>query len=527
MHTVWNKSKTVLKCWAIIFAGAVSSFIFPPFANVCLGYLALIGFLAFLFFKPRLKKELFGIAYLFGFAFYCVGFSWINNALLIEADKFASFIPLVIFAIGSFFGLFWAIPALFAAGNKNVYQKMIAFSATFVLMEWVRSFIFTGFPWNLLGTAFSFSPYMIQGAAFIGTYGLSLLLLLFCSGVALLVIGLLQKRFYKGSLLFLLIPAVFFFVSAQQIKEPECLHCEEQRGLLVRLVQPSIPQTFKWHPALMYQNFRQYIELSKKGSEEGYWPLEEIDLVVWGETATPYILDRDEEHRLELKEAIPQGGFLVTGVLRAGMENGGIVPYNSLYVLDDKANIKDYYDKAHLVPFGEYLPFREYLPDFMSPVADIVGDLGKGEKYKNINVLGLPLMGGAICYESIFPKQVLNPQKKPEVLLVLANDGWYGISAGPYQHLAAAQMRAVEEGITVIRSANTGISAIIEPSGKITGQIGLNEVGITDIMLKKPLTKDTFYGRYGNVIPLSLLLLLLLWSMFFNDFKSAFRGKDK
>lgn len=511
MNAVWKRSKTVLKCWAILCAGVVAPFVFPPFVNIFWGYLALIGFLAFLFFKPRSKKELFGVAYLFGFGFYCVGFSWINNALLIEEDRFSAFIPLVIFAIGAFFGLFWAIPALFAAGNRSVYQRMIAFSAAFVLMEWVRSFIFTGFPWNLLGTALSFSPYFIQGAAYIGTYGLSLLLLLFCCGTSLFIIGLLQKRFYRGSAVFLLLPMVFIWGAARQIDNSQCLNCDVQNKFVVRLMQPSIPQTFKWHPALLYKNFRQYIDLSKVGAEEGFMPLDEVDLVVWGETATPYFLDRDEEHRLEIKEAIPKGGFLATGILRAGMENGRIVPYNSLYVLDDKADIKDYYDKSHLVPFGEYLPFRDYLPDFMAPVADVVGDLGKGEKYKNINIRGLPLMGGAICYESIFPKQVLNPDKKPDILLVLANDGWYGISAGPYQHLAATQMRAVEEGITVIRSANTGISAVIEPSGRIVKRIELNDIGVADIKLNFPLAKDTFYGRYGNIIPLSLIAVMLLF----------------
>ena len=169
--------------------------------------------------------------------------------------------------------------------------------------------------------------------------------------------------------------------------------------------------------------------------------------------------------------------------------------------------MKDYYDKAHLVPFGEYLPFRAYLPDFMTPVANVVGDLGQGEPFKNLQVQGLPLMGGAICYESIFPKGVINPKSKPEILLVLANDGWYGVSAGPYQHLAAAQMRAVEEGITVIRSANTGISAVILPNGDTIGGIGLNEEGVSDVVLPKVLAKDTMYGRYGNIVLLFLLLI--------------------
>lgn len=495
--------------WYFIFAGAIASFIFPPFQSIGAGYVALISFLCVLFSKEYSKRQLFGRAYLFGFAFFAVGFSWINNALLIDGDKFVGFIPAVILAIGAFFGLFWAIPALICGYMKNIYARMMLFMASFVFFEWVRSFIFTGFPWNLLGTALSFSPAMIQGAAYIGTYGLSLLLLMFCFGITLLLLSMWHKKFYKGSLILLILPSLFFIIAAQR-DDGKCEHCGETDDFIVRLVQPSIPQTFKWHPALMYKNFRQYIELSKNGVTGRNLPLDAVHLVVWGEAATPYLLDRDEEHLNEIKEAIPQNGFLVTGLLRFSMESGQERPYNSLFVLNGNGEIKDYYDKVHLVPFGEFLPFRKYLPDFMTPVANVVGELGRGEAYKNIKVDGLPLMGGAICYESIFPKQVLNPKEKPEILLVLANDGWYGISAGPYQHLAAAQMRAVEEGVTVIRSANTGISAVIDVYGKILGHIGLNVVDIADVALPQPFSIPTFYGKYGNIIPLMLMLLMLI-----------------
>lgn len=325
-------------------------------------------------------------------------------------------------------------------------------------------------------------------------------------GAAILVSGAFQKRFYDGALWFILLPAGFLLWAAGQYEKAE------PGTTVVRLVQPSIPQTFKWEPGLAYRNFRKYIDLSKSRPSDG------VKLVVWGETASPYFLDRDEEHLAEITEAVPDGGFLITGLLRAGFENGAYVPYNSMFVINGRGEIKDYYDKAHLVPFGEYLPFREYLPAFMAPVASVVGDLGSGEKYKKLQVAGLPLMGGAICYESIFPKEVLNPEQKPELLVVLANDGWYGVSAGPYQHLAAAQMRAVEEGITVIRSANTGISAVIAPNGDVSGLIGLNEEGVSDTALPKVLEKSTLYGRYGNIVPGGLLFFCLLLALLLNSF---------
>ena len=438
--------------------GVAATLIFPPYAGRWEGYVALIAFLAMLLgeYKDNVGKcgrengsresccpgsngdgssddrenggenngrsgqenngrpvwrKWFGSAYVFGFSFYAVGFSWISNALLIDGNKFAAFIPAVFAATGLFFGLFWAVPAALAAGGRNVYARALLFCAWFVFFEWVRSFIFTGFPWNLLGTALAFDVRAIQGAAYIGTYGLSLLLLLMACGAAILVSGAFQKRFYGGALWFILLPAGFLLWAAGQYEKTE------PGTTVVRLVQPSIPQTFKWKPGLAYRNFRKYIDLSKSRPSDG------VKLVVWGETASPYFLDRDEEHLAEITEAVPDGGFLITGLLRAGFENGAYVPYNSMFVINGRGEIKDYYDKAHLVPFGEYLPFREYLPAFMAPVASVVGDLGSGEKYKKLQVAGLPLMGGAICYESIFPKEVLNPEQKPELLVVLANDG--------------------------------------------------------------------------------------------------------
>jgi apolipoprotein N-acyltransferase len=326
---------------------------------------------------------------------------------------------------------------------------------------------------------------------------------LLASSVSVLLLGIVRKKVYKEGIIVLLLPLVLLFVFSFNFKE------FEDGKIKVRLVQPSIKQTLKWNNELLYSNFRSYIDLSKSKTLDG------VKLVVWGETATPYPVDFVPRYLNEMKEAIGEDGFLATGVIRYSMENGEYVPYNSLFVIDDGGDIKDYYDKVHLVPFGEYLPFRKYLPDFMKPVANVVGNMGRGEKYKNIKVEGLPLMGGAICYESIFPKEVVNPKVKPEVLLVVANDGWYGESFGPYQHLVSSQMRAVEEGVSVIRSANTGISAVIKPNGQIVGKIGLNEVGISDVMLPSVLSVKTLYGLYGNLIlfimfVLGVVLILIL-----------------
>ena len=489
----------------LLCAGGVAGCIFPPFSNAIMGYIALILFLVYLYSFKEINKKVFWETYVFSFSFFVVAFSWICNALLIDGDKFINFIPVVILAIGLFFGLFLAIPAYLMRWGKNCYARALIFCAGVVFFEWVRSFIFTGFPWNLFGSALSFNNGLLQGASIIGTYGLSFVLLLLLSGISILVLGIVRCKFYGKAIYFILFP-VLFLVGASLLYEKQ-----EIGDIKVRLVQPSIPQTFKWDENSLYHNFREYIDLSKSQNLEG------IDIVVWGETATPYFLDIDERRLREITEAIAENGFLVTGLMRASFDGSEYQVYNSMFVIDDNGVIKDYYDKSHLVPFGEFLPFRKYLPDFMKPVAKVVGNIKRGEKYKNIKVKGLPLMGGAICYESIFPKEVLNKNEKPEILLVVANDGWYGISAGPYQHLVASQLRAIEEGVTVVRSANTGISAVIYPNGDIVGDIGLNKKGISDVVLPKVLEHSTFYGKYGNNIVFFMLLLVVLVIGFINN----------
>lgn len=494
-------SERRVSLWLWFFLGAIGASIFPPFKSAEWGYVSVIFFLFYIFCRDYSKKQLFWLSYIYGIGFYVVGFAWICNALLLEKD-IVTYVPLVLLAIGAFFGLFWSVPVVFSGIAKNVYARMLCFCASFVFVEWIRSFIFTGFPWNLFGTALSFDVRLLQCASIVGSYGLSLSVLLILCGLVLFILSVVRRKFYWGSLIFVLVPLSFILFYAGGFSK-----ANQDGDVKVRLVQPNIPQSYKWESDKAYENFRKHIDLSKFDNED-------VDLVVWGEAAVPYPLDRDINHLIEVTEAIPANGFLVTGLLRGAMEYSGLVVYNSLFVINERGDILDYYDKSHLVPFGEYLPFREYLPDFMRPVANIVGTLGKGEKYKNIKVAGLPLMGGAICYESIFPSEVVNKKDKPEILLVLVNDGWYGMSPGPYQHLVASQMRAIEEGVTVIRSANTGISAVIADNGEILGEIGLNVAGKVDVVLPKKLSHGTIYGKFGNVIPLTLAVILIFIAFF-------------
>jgi apolipoprotein N-acyltransferase len=278
---------------------------------------------------------------------------------------------------------------------------------------------------------------------------------------------------------------------------------EQSKPMTVRLVQPAVSQQMKWDETALTDNLNAYISLSLAASEEP------IDFVVWGETAVPFDPNDSKIYRDLIATAAPENGYLVTGVLRRDEETF----YNSLYVLDRQGNLIDFYDKSHLVPFGEYIPLRRFLPDRIRPVAGRITDLGVGKAFKPLFIPTYPSVGALICYEIIFPNAVIDRAHKPQWLLLLSNDGWYGKSAGPYQHLVAARMRAVEEGVTVVRSANTGISAVIDPFGRVIDELGLSQSGFLDVKLPSRLALATPYSSGSSVwiVLTALVMYLCLW----------------
>lgn len=477
--------------------GLVSALAFPPLYALYLFVLALC-----LMFKLTdlctSYKQVILKSYWFGFGFFVAGLYWIGNALLVDIVNLGWLYPLTLLAIGGFFGLFMIPPfaVWYYFKKNNIWYKIIAFACVWVLAEWVRSFIFTGFPWNLLGTVFAFNDIFIQSACLWGTYGLSFIFLILSASIYALFEG--NK---KSSLIIICITVLFLTIfGLVRIKN----YNTQNSDIKIRLVQPSIAQSMKWNKNELENNFYKYIELSKQE------PLNDVDFVVWGETALPFDIEYNEKYRERIKEAIPDSGYLITGLVRYDIINGKYEAFNSMYVIDKNAQIVAFYDKNHLVPFGEYIPLRKYLPDWIRPIANNIADFSTSEKLKNIKIKNYPKFGALICYEIIFPDEVVNRQDKPDWLVVLTNDGWYGKSSGPYQHLVSAKMRAIEEGISIVRSANSGISAVINPLGKISQQIELNKIGAQDIYLPLNSKIFTLYSLYGKNAVLLLMLLILV-----------------
>lgn len=485
---------------ASFLAGMLSSLAFAPVFAWPLFLLSLC-FVLELNEKASSYKKTLAIGYWYGFGLFAAGFYWISNALLVDAESFGFLYPVALLASGAFFGLYTVPPFVVwhIFQKENIWIKILAFSGVFVLFEYIRAFFLTGFPWNMLGTMLAFNLEMVQISSIVGAYGLSLaVLILACSFYAFV------KGFYKsGLLVFTVLLLVLFSFGFYRLNQTLYIPSNTK----VRLVQPSIPQNLKWDPLYVEQNLETYIEMSR---DEGF---ESVDFVIWGEVATAFNPKYSEYYMERIRKAVPKNGYLITGILRYDEKENKA--YNSMSVIDKKGQTKAFYDKSHLVPFGEYIPFRKYLPNFIRPVANVVEDFSQGEKYKLLEVKGFPKFGALICYEIIFPHEVINEKQKPDWLVLVSNDGWYGESFGPYQHLVAAQMRAVEEGITIVRSANTGISAVVDPFGRIIQKANLNQKTAIDVYLPRDLSIMTIYNRFGNIPVLILIFGTLLALTFF------------
>jgi apolipoprotein N-acyltransferase len=405
--------------------------------------------------------------------------------------------PLVLLLNGAFFGLFTIIPAAATKYGRNLAAKMLLFAAFWCLsVEWLRSFILTGFPWNPISSVLTFSPTMLQILSVLGTYGTSLILVLIAMLPAVWLVNPTKLRSISLPTALLALLGIWQFGEYTLDKR---VYVPEGHSIIVRLVQPSIPQTLKWNKTVLEENLQKYVDLSRE-KDNSY-----ISFTVWGETAYPYDLLYDEVHKRKLAAAVPPYGYLITGFLRRVDDGYNYTPYNSFGVINKQGELVGWYDKSHLVPFGEYIPLRQYLPEWVRPVANVVAEFGRGEKFKTLQVGNYPEFAPLICYEVIFSDEIIKKgDKRPAWAVVLTNDGWYGMSAGPYQHLAAAQMRAVEEGISIVRSANSGISAVIDPYGEIIARIPLGESGSKDALVKPEESHLTVFGKYGNRIALTM-----------------------
>ncbi len=473
--------------------GAVSALAFPPTGLFFVLWLCLPLLMRSID-RSASWKGAFGRAWLFGLGQFCAGLYWIACALLVDPVRFGWMIPFAVGGLSAFLAVYIGFAGALARLVRPGWPRLLVFAAAWGAGECLRGVVFTGFPWNPLGSAWASVNPVLQIVSVTGTFGLSVL-----TAGAAAAPGLFFRSRREGLAAtvagFVLFAAIGAWGAARIPAEAQ----PTQPGIRLRLVQASIPQTLKWAPGMRAAHFRQQAELSQRPAEIA--PTH----IIWPETAAPSYLDLEDGDRLALASLTPPGGLMLVGSVRGRVDQAGqlLQVWNSLLALDGQGDILGQYDKAHLVPFGEYMPLPKWLP--VSKITVGSTDLTPGPGPQTLHLPGLPPVGPLICYEAIFPGAVVDEENRPEWMLNVTNDGWYGISSGPYQHFAAARMRAIEEGLPLVRNANNGISAVIDPYGRVIASLGLDGVGVVDAPL--PVSAPiTIFARMG----LGVLYVLLM-----------------
>jgi len=494
--------------------GALTAAALPPFHVIPALWIAFPVFL-WLLDVCRTWRTAGIVGWAFGFGHFFAGLSWITNPFYVDADAFGAFaVPALLgmtSALGVFIGLVAAatffIPPPPQDAEPHVRTKRMAaralfFATAWMTAEWVRSWIFTGFPWNPMAAVWTESATpvglgVLQSLSVIGTFGLSLITV--AAAALPSVLGTAPRL--RATWLWAAVPVgvlvAICLVGTVRLAMTPTTHVPNVK---LRLVQPNISQADKWRAALRERHLVDYVRLSMEKQLPG------TTAVIWGESAVPFVLDQDLDARRIAAMAAPPKGILITGGDRA--ESADRI-FNSLYVIAPDSRILATYDKFHLVPFGEYMPLRRFMPfDALTQG----GDFAAGPGLKTMAVPGLPPFSPLICFEVIFPAHVTaSGEPRPRWLLNLTNDSWFGRATGPYQHFAIARLRAIEEGLPLVRSVDGGISAVVDGTGRVQASLGLGYRGVMDVALPEP-TGATIFGRVGNFMALLLGFATCLWA---------------
>jgi apolipoprotein N-acyltransferase len=459
------------------------------------------------------------ITWWFAFGYFAPGLFWIGEAFLVEAEKFAALLPFAVTLMPAGLALFWAAAAAVASlAWRPGFARVLALALALAAAEWLRGHVLTGFPWNVLGYALTAPDALMQSASVLGIYGLTLLTVPLLASPLVLWQDARSGTASSSAPAAAAVTALVFLVAmfawgTLRLSTPTT---SAEPAVKLRIVQPSIPQREKWKPELQRRNFERHLQLT------GQSPAGAIDgaigrsLVVWPEAALPFRPLEVPEALAAIGTVVPAGAHLATGIIRVEQPTAPGARRRALNSLSVHApgdgRAVAVYDKIHLVPFGEYLPFQSTLEAIgLEQLSRMRGGFDAGpDPRPMLRVPGLPAMLPLICYEAIFPAAVVQGPERPKALLNVTNDGWFGNTTGPRQHLHQSRVRAVEEGLPLIRAANNGISAVIDAHGRITARLGLDVVGTLDADLPAPIDPPV-YARLGDWTFAAMLLAGLAW----------------
>ena len=486
-------------------AGWLSLLAMPPWGLWPAMFIGLSGFYLLLN-KAETKKQAFAYGWLFAMGYFLPGLAWIGNALLVEGNDFKWVWPLAILGLPILLSLFYGLSSVIYFILRGERLKWLLFVTILSLTEWTRGHIFTGFPWNLFGYAWTDINTIMQTASIGGIYFLSCLTIIWAAFPGLLFDRSTPKKIkFSVSLLIVFTVASSLTYGFIRLQKHATLFNDQ---IYVRIVQPNISQADKWDPNKLSENLRTLISLSADKNNKS-----PVTIIVWPETAISSNALKAESVQNALKETLASyeyDVFLTAGMLNSYPEEQQY--FNSMVTLDRTLREISRFDKTHLVPFGEYIPFKDLIP--FKPFAFYSG-FTAGEGSKPTQITETFYYNPLICYEILFPSEMITATNltKSSAIINATNDAWYGDSSGPRQHFAMAQYRAIERGLPVIRVANTGISGVIDPLGRVINQIPLMQQSAVTAPLPHSLTERTIYDRYKE-LPYFLVVLMLLAVLF-------------
>lgn len=435
------------------------------------------------------RRSALAVGWIFGFAQFVVGLSWITESFQFAGDGLSALAWPAIAGLSAFLAIFPAIAAFFArCFGPDRRAVILAFPVCWTALEVARGTLFTGFPWNLTAYVWGVSDETMQAASVFGSYGLGL------ATITLFTAPLLLSLRYpnwkcRAATIGTIIAGTILLWGFGAIRLSQAVETDVP-DVRLRLVQGNIPQYQKWNPVAARGILDRYVNLSRQpGSVQ---PTH----VIWPETALPVQFGGEPALVKRLLDAVPSGALLFGAVRQAVDQGAGETALvNSLLALGPDGKVIAGYDKRRLVPFGEYMPFKDVLP--LKKMTDGMIDFTPGSGAATLDVPGLPRFRPLICYEAIFPHRASDPGERS--ILNITNDAWFGTSSGPYQHFLAARFRAVERGLPLVRAANSGISAVVDPYGRVLMSLDLGMTGIIDTGLPAPLPNGSVYGRWRDL----------------------------
>ena len=456
-----------------------------------------------------------------GFGFFTAGLWWIGTAFLVEADQFAWALPIAVLGLPALLAVFTALGFTFSALIWSTgWSRVLALAVGLGGAEFVRAHVLTGFPWNEWGMALGGNLVFAQPAAIIGIHGLTLITIVVFALPAVAFEKTRTGRRRRGGFVVLAalsLGVVAVFGAWRLTQVPPAM----VPGVRLRIVQPNLAQDDQFRGENRAAIVDGYLALSDRATSPGTPGLVGVTHLVWPESAFPFVLSRDREMLGRIASALPSGAVLLTGAARVreeGPADASRSPrtahfLNSIQAVTGDGQSVSTADKVHLVPFGEYVPFASLLETIgITHFVHVPGGFEPGWERTGMDIPNLPRVAPIICYEAIFSGEVMPIDAslhRPGLLLNVTNDGWFGRTSGPYQHFSQARLRAIEEGLPLVRAANSGISAIVDPYGRVLGSLPLGVADVLDGPLPEPLPPPFFAQHPAWPFPAILGVLLL------------------